>query len=257
MIEKPVLDLDKIRARLESARGPLYWQSLEELPATPEFQKFAEDEFADRTPDWNNPANRRYFLKLMGASLALAGVTACTKQPAEAIVPYVRQPEEFVPGVPLYYATAMQMGGVATGLLVTSHLGRPTKIEGNPDHPGSRGASDYFHLASILTMYDPDRSQAVTNNGRISSWVAAQAALGGARETAAIKNGDGLRILTETVTSPTLTAQIKALIKDLPGAKWHQYEPCGRHNAYLGSTLAFGRPVNTIYRFDQADVRRS
>ena len=252
--EKPTLDLEKIRARLESARGPLYWKSLEELAETPEFQKFAEDEFADRTPDWNNPANRRNFLKLMGASLALAGVTACTKQPAEAIVPYVRQPEEFIPGLPLYYATAMQMGGVATGLLVTSHLGRPTKIEGNPDHPGSRGSSDYFHLASILTMYDPDRQQAVSNNGRISSWVSAQAALGGAREAAAIKNGDGLRILTETVTSPTLTAQIKSLLKDLPGAKWHQYEACGRHNAYLGAVSAFGRPVNTIYRFDQADV---
>ena len=252
--DKPVLDLDKIRARLDSARGPLYWKSLEELAETEEFQAFVEDEFADRSPDWNNPANRRNFLKLMGASLALAGAAACTKQPPEAIVPYVRQPEEFIPGLPMYYATAMQMGGVGTGLLVTSYLGRPTKIEGNPDHPGSLGSSDYFHQASILTMYDPDRQQGVSNNGRISSWVAAQAALAGARETAAIKNGDGLRILTETVTSPTLTAQIKALIKDLPGAKWHQYEACGRHNAYLGSMLAFGRPVNTVYRFDQADV---
>ncbi len=114
----------------------------------------------------------------------LAGVTACTKQPEETIVPYVRQPEEFIPGVPLYYATAMQMGGVATGLLVTSHLGRPTKIEGNPDHPGSRGASDYFHQASILTMYDPDRAQAVTKNGHISSWVVVP---GGARGRA--RNG--------------------------------------------------------------------
>src|SRR5580704_15737907 len=254
MMDKPALNLDKIRATLDSARGPLYWKSLEELAGTAEFQAFAEDEFADRTPDWNNPANRRNFLKLMGASLALAGVTACTKQPPEAIVPYVRQPEEFVPGLPMYYATAMQMGGVATGLLATSYLGRPTKIEGNPDHPGSRGASDYFHLASVLTMYDPDRAQAVSNNGRISSWVAAQVALASAREAAAVKNGDGLRILTETVISPTLAAQMKALLKDLPGAKWHQYEPCGRHNAHLGSTLAFGRPVNTIYHFDQADV---
>src|SRR5579871_1808832 len=252
--EKPALDLEKIRARLESSRGPLYWKSLEELAETPEFQKFAEDEFADRTPDWNNPGNRRYFLKLMGASLALAGVTACTKQPAESIVPYVRQPEDFVPGLPLYYATAMQMGGVATGLLATSYLGRPTKMEGNPDHPWSRGAADYFHLASILTMYDPDRAQAVSNNGRISSWLAAQVALAGAREASAIKNGDGFRILTETVTSPTLTAQIKALLKEMPGAKWHQYEPCGRHNSYLGAMQAFGRPFNTIYHFDQADV---
>jgi molybdopterin-containing oxidoreductase family iron-sulfur binding subunit len=254
MKEKPALDLNKIRARLESARGPLYWRSLEELADTEEFRAYIEDEFADRTPDWNNAANRRNFLKLMGASLALAGVTACTKQPAEAIVPYVRQPEEFIPGLPLYYATAMQMGGVATGLLVTSHLGRPTKIEGNPDHPGSRGASDYFQQASILTLYDPDRAQVVTNNGRISSWVAAQAALAAARERAALKNGDGFRILTETITSPTLVAQIKAALKDLPGAKWHQYEPCGRHNAYRGAVAAFGRPVNAIYRFDQADV---
>ena len=254
MKDKPALDLDKIRARLESAQGPLYWKSLEELAETEEFQAFVEDEFPDRTPDWQNPANRRNFLKVMGASLALAGVAACTKQPKETIVPYVRQPEEFVPGVPLYYATAMQMGGVATGLLVTSHLGRPTKIEGNPDHPGSRGACDYFHQASVLTMYDPDRAQAVTNKGQISSWVAFQASLSAVHEKAALKNGDGLRILTETVTSPTFTAQMKALLKELPGARWHQYEPCGRHNAYRGAMLSFGRPVNTIYRFDQADV---
>jgi len=254
MKEKPALDLHKIRARLESAQGPRYWKSLEEVADSEEFQAYVQDEFADRSTDWNSPANRRNFLKLMSASLAFAGVTACTKQPREAIVPYVRQPEDFVPGVPLYYATAMQMGGVGTGLLATSHLGRPTKVDGNPDHPGSLGASDYFHQASILTMYDPDRGQVVTNNGRISSWIAFQAALNGAKEKAAIKNGDGFRILTETVTSPTLTAQIKGVLKDLPGAKWHQYEACGRHNAYRGAVAAFGKPVNTIYHLDQADV---
>jgi molybdopterin-containing oxidoreductase family iron-sulfur binding subunit len=201
-----------------------------------------------------NPANRRNFLKLMGASLAFAGITACTKQPKETIVPYVRQPEDFVPGLPLYYATAMQMGGVGTGLLVTSHLGRPTKIDGNPDHPGSLGASDYFHQASVLTMYDPDRGQGVTNKGQISSWISFQSALSVARERAILKNGDGLRILTETVTSPTLTAQIQKILKEMPSAKWHQYEPCGRNNVHRGAVLAFGRPVNTIYRFDQADV---
>src|SRR5260370_34451133 len=124
----------------------------------------------------------------------------------------------------------MQMGGVGTGLVVTSHLGRPTKVEGNPDHPGSLGASDYFQQASILTMYDPDRSRAVTNNGRISSWVAFQAALGAAREKAGLKNGDGLRILSETVSSPTLTAQIKGMLKELAGPKCHQYEPCGHRH---------------------------
>ncbi len=192
-------------------------------------------------------------MKLAAASLAFAGITACTKQPKEVIVPYVRQPEEFIPGVPLYFATAMQMGGVGIGLLATSHLGRPTKIEGNPDHPGSLGASDYFHQASILTMYDPDRAQAVTRRGQIDSWVAFQGDVASRREAAMI-NGAGLRILTETVTSPTLTAGINAVLKELPGAKWHQYEVGGRHSAYKGAMLAFGRPVNTIYDFSQADV---
>src|SRR5665213_2084491 len=253
MTDKPALDLDKIRARLESAQGPLYWKSLEELAETKEFQAFLDDELADRTPNWLDPAHRRNFLKLAAASLAFAGITACTKQPKEVIVPYVRQPEEFIPGVPLYYATAMQMGGVGTGLLVTSYLGRPTKIEGNPDHPGSLGASDYFQQASILTMYDPDRAQTVTNKGEIDSWISFQNAVASRREAAAIY-GNGLRILTETVTSPTLTAGISAVLKDLPGAKWHQYEVGGRHSAYQGAMLAFGRPVNTIYDLSKADV---
>src|ERR1700733_9288610 len=198
MNDKPALDLNKIRARLESAQGPLYWKSLEELAETKEFQAFVDDELADRTPNWLDPANRRNFLKLAAASLAMAGVTACTKLPKELIVPYVRQPEEFIPGVPLYFATAMQMGGVGTGLLATSHLGRPTKIDGNPDHPGSLGASDYFQQASLLTMYDPDRARAVTNKAQISSWVGFQAALTAVREASATRKGDGFRILTET-----------------------------------------------------------
>ena len=152
--------------------------------------------------------------------------------------------------MPLYYATAMQMGGVGTGLLATSHLGRPTKIEGNPDHPGSLGASDYFHQASILTMYDPDRAQAVTKKGlhRHLGWRSRRDVRRGAKRP--LNNGDGLRILTETVTSPTLTAGINAILKELPGAKWHQYEVGGRHSAYQGAMLAFGRPVNTIYDFE-------
>ncbi len=252
-IDKPALDLDKIRARLESAQGPLYWKSLEELAETKEFQAYLDDELVDRTPNWLDADHRRNFLKLAAASLAFAGITACTKQPKEVIVPYVRQPEEFIPGVPLYYATAMQMGGVGTGLLATSYLGRPTKIEGNPDHPGSLGASDYFHQASILTMYDPDRAQAVVHKGGIDSWVAFQGAVASRREAAAL-NGSGLRILTETVTSPTLTAGINAVLKEFPAAKWHQYEVAGRHGAHKGAMLAFGRPVNTIYDFSKADV---
>jgi len=231
-----------------------YWRSLEELADTAEFRAFVEDEFPNRTPDWNDAGSRRRFLTLMGASVALAGATACTVQPKELIVPYVRQPEELVPGNPLFYATAMCVGGIATGLLIESHLGRPTKVEGNPQHPASLGATDAAMQASVLTLYDPDRSQVVTRNGAINSWGNFLAAVTAARDEAGLKKGLGLRILTGTVTSPTLAAQINEFLTANPSAKWHQYEPCGRHSARAGAVGAFGRPVNTIYRFDLADV---
>ncbi len=231
-----------------------YWRSLEELAVTPEFRAFLEDEFPNRTPDWNDPASRRRFLTLMGASIALAGASACTVQPKEVIVPYVRQPEEIVPGNPLFYATAISVAGIATGLLVESHQGRPTKVEGNPQHPASLGATDAAMQASVLTLYDPDRSQTVTHNGAISDWGDFLNALAGARDIAGLKQGAGFRILTGTVTSPTLAAQIKEFLTAYPSAKWHQYDPCGRHSVRAGAMAAFGRPVNTIYRFDRADL---
>jgi MoCo/4Fe-4S cofactor protein with predicted Tat translocation signal len=235
--------------------APRYWRSFEELANTKEFQAFVEDEFPNRTPDWNDSASRRKFLTLMGASVALAGASACTVQPLESIVPYVQQPEEFVPGKPLFYATAMTgPGGIATGLLVESHLGRPTKIEGNPQHPASMGATDTFMQASVLTLYDPDRSQTVQRNGYINTWGGFITALTAARDIAGLKQSGGFRILTGTVTSPTLAAQLQEFLAAFPQAKWHQYEPCGRHSASAGSMAAFGRAVNTMYRFDRANV---
>ncbi len=231
-----------------------YWRSLEELAQTDEFRAFVDDEFPNRAIDWNDSASRRRFLTLMGASIALAGSTACTVQPKETIVPYVRQPEEFVPGVPLFYATAMSVAGIATGLLVESHLGRPTKIEGNPQHPASLGATDAFMQASVLTLYDPDRSQTVTLNGRINTWGNFLTALMNVKEVAGLRQGDGFRILTGTVSSPTLAAQLQEFLAAFPKAKWHQYEPCGRHAVRAGSIAAFGNVLNTIYRFDQARV---
>src|SRR5258708_5281616 len=144
------------------------------------------------------------------SSRGLAGLTACTKALPEHIVPYVREPEEFVPGKPLFYATAMEMGGYATGLLVESHLGRPTKIEGNPDHPGSMGAADYFNQASILTLYDPDRSQTTTFNKAIASWVNFQAAATSIRAAQSINGGRGLAILSATCSSPPMGSQLDA-----------------------------------------------
>src|SRR5438552_11504949 len=187
--------------------GPRYWRSFEELASTSEFRAFVADEFPNRQPDWNDPQSRRRFLRLMAASIALAGASACTKQPKEVIVPYVRQPEELIPGKPMFYATAMSAAGIATGVLAESHLGRPTKIEGNPEHPGSLGATDAAAQASILTLYDPDRSQTVMRNGYISGWGSFITALTAAREAGAPKKGAGIRILTGTVTSPTLASQ--------------------------------------------------
>ena len=172
-------DIEALRAKLEATRGREYWRSLEALSETPEFKEFLHREFPTNASEWLDPVGRRGFLKLMGASLALAGVTACTRQPDEEIVPYVRQPEEEVPGKPLFYATAMPMNGAGMGLLVESHEGRPTKVEGNPDHPSSRGATDLFAQASILGLYDPDRSRTITNLGEIRTFSGFAAAMQG------------------------------------------------------------------------------
>jgi MoCo/4Fe-4S cofactor protein with predicted Tat translocation signal len=246
--------LQQLRARLDGARGQQYWRSLEALSDTPEFKDFLHREFPQNASEWLDPVGRRGFLKLRSASLALAGVSACTRQPNEELVPYVRQPEELVPGKPLFYATAMPFAGSGVGLLVESHEGRPTKIEGNPDHPSSRGATDVYAQAAILGLYDPDRSTTITNLGEIRPFSAFFAALRAVLTTQQAKKGAGLRILTETVASPTLAAQLDEILMRLPEAKWVQWEPLGRHNAREGSRLAFGEYADTQYALDKADV---
>jgi MoCo/4Fe-4S cofactor protein with predicted Tat translocation signal len=232
-----------------------FWRSLEEKAGDPAFQERLYNEFPSQIEAITDPVARRTFLKLMGASLALAGVTACTKQPAEKIVPYVKQPEELIPGKPLFYATSMAFGGVATGLLVESHEGRPTKIEGNPLHPGSLGATDVFAQAAILGLYDPDRSQTLTNLGEIRPWSSFLGAMNAALTAQKPLKGAGLRILTESINSPTLAAQIRELLTRFPSAKWHQWDPASRENVRLGSAFAFsGEYVDAQYRFEQADV---
>ena len=235
-------------------RGPEYWRSLDELADTPEFREALHREFPEGASELLDPVSRRTFAKLMGASLALAGVTACTRQPAERIVPYVKQPEELVPGRPLYYATAMPMAGYAAPLLVESHEGRPTKIEGNPDHPVSRGATDLFSQASILGLYDPDRTRTLTYRGEIRPWSDFRSALRAAIDATRARGGEGIRLLTGSVTSPTLASQISRLQAELPAMVWHQWEPAGRDNAREGSRLAFGEYADAQYRFDQAEV---
>ncbi|MFZ0968001.1 MAG: TAT-variant-translocated molybdopterin oxidoreductase [Candidatus Acidiferrales bacterium] len=250
------LDIAAARAALARGDGKRFWRSLEELAGTPECEAFLHHEFPNdpaKEPRSNGVA-RRDILKLMAASAALSGLSACTKLPTEKIVPYVKPPEEIIPGKPLFYATSMPGTNGAMGLLVESHMGRPTKIEGNSEHPGSLGATDIFAQASVLGLYDPDRSQVVVHEGRISDWPGFSTAIANARAEWQTTKGAGLRILTDATTSPTFASQMKALLAQFPEAKWYAHEPCGPYSGREGAELAFGQYVNSVYRFDQADV---
>jgi MoCo/4Fe-4S cofactor protein with predicted Tat translocation signal len=248
------IDLAAVREKLQKTGATGVWRSLDEVSGTKEFKDYLHREFPSNASEWLDPVGRRNFLKLMSASMALAGVTACTVQPDELIVPYVRQPEEEIPGKPLYFATAMTHRGVASGLLVESHEGRPTKVEGNPDHPASKGATDLFAQGSVLTLYDPDRSQTLTQIGDIRPWTAVIGAIRGGLSAQAASKGAGLRILTETVASPSLAAQIQQVLAMHPSAKWIQWEPINRDNARAGARAAFGEYVEPLYDLTQADV---
>ena len=243
-----------VELQLTETKGPEYWRSLEELAGSAEFQDMLHREFPKGASEWVDSVSRRGFLRLMGASLAMAGMTGCTKLPLQEIVPYVRQPEEVIPGVAMYYATAFTLSGYANPLLVESHLGRPTKIEGNNLHPASLGGTDVFAQASILGMYDPDRSQAITHLGDVDSWAAFAKEIKGALAAQKTLGGAGIRILTQTISSPTLKDQMQAFLAMYPKAKWHVYEPANRDNALEGAKLAFGEAVETRYDFSKADV---
>ena len=248
------LDLKTAEAQIAGTQGPEFWRSLEELAGSAEFKDMMHREFPKGASEWLDAVSRRGFLKLMGASMALAGMTACTKQPLEPIVPYVKQPEDVIPGRPMFYATAFTLGGYASPLLVESHLFRPTKIEGNDQHPASLGGTDIFAQASILGMYDPDRSQTVTYLGDVRTIQDFRNAIRGPLNVQKALQGAGIRILTRSFSSPTLADQMQAFLKLYPEAKWHVYEPINRDNVYEGAKLAFGQPVETRYDFTKADV---
>src|SRR5438876_6421699 len=195
------LDLTAADAKAKSGSGKQYWRSIEELAGDPHFEDLLHREFPRAASEWDESVDRRDFLKLMGASMALAGMAGCGRTPEQHIVPYVKQPDGLILGKPQQYATVMPFGADAIGLLVESHEGRPTKIEGNPDHPSSLGATNAFAQASVLNLYDPDRAQTPTKFGEIHTWAefldTAQviaAELKGA-------NGEGFRILTGIINS--------------------------------------------------------
>ncbi|MEO7795258.1 MAG: molybdopterin oxidoreductase, partial [Thermoanaerobaculia bacterium] len=187
-------------------------------------------------------------------SLSLAGLTACTRQPIEKIVPYVRQAEEFLPGKPVLFATSMALSGIATGLLIESHNGRPTKVEGNPDHPASLGATDAVTQASVLGLYDPDRSQAIVRLGKAATWAALNEQVGASLNAQAAFGGAGLRLLTGPVTSPTEARLITSLLETYPQARWHRWDALASEGAANGLNAAFGAPVGMRFDLAQADV---
>ena len=248
------LDLAAVQEKLNQAKGKRYWRSLEELAETEEFKELLHREFPRHASEWTDGVSRRNFLQLMGASLALAGLSACTKQPVEHIVPYVRQPEEIIPGKPLYFATSMPLGGITRPVLVKSDMGRPIKVDGNPDHPAGSMGSDVFTQGSVLDLYDPDRSQTIVELGEVRTWGGFLAALQVPLNAQKASKGAGLRFLTGDFTSPTLASQMKTVLKAFPQAKWHVWEPVNRDNARAGAQMAFGQPLRPQYKLESADV---
>ena len=247
-------NLGELRSRLAESRPPEQWRSLSELAGTPEFEEKVHREFPRQAAEWPEGVSRRGFMELAGASLALAGLSACTRQPQEKIVPYVKQPEDIIPGKPLFYATSLELGGYGMGVLTESHMGRPTKVEGNPDHPGSLGATDLFAQAAILGLYDPDRSQVVKKLGRTATYSLFVDELKARLPALTALSGEGLAFLTGAVSSPTLAGQFAALRRKFPKARWCQWEPAGRHHAHTAALAAFGAPVATRYDLSVADV---
>lgn len=248
------VDIARLRAKLANQQGAAYWRSLDELADTVEFQEFLRKEFPRQAAPLEASLDRRDFLKFLGASLALSGLSACARppSPSEKIVPFVRAPEAFIPGRAEMYATALLDGGYAEGVLAESHHGRPTRVEGNPDHPASLGAAHAVSSAMVLSLYDPDRSQQILEGSTPRSWNQFSDAL--QARLARLTNGSGLRILTETVTSPTLAATIRSLLATHPGARWHQWDPLHADGAVAGARLLFGEDTQAVYDFSQADV---
>jgi MoCo/4Fe-4S cofactor protein with predicted Tat translocation signal len=239
-----------------SPSGRAYWRSLDHLADTPQFRQFMHREFPAGASELLDSSDRRHFLKIMGASMALAGLglTGCRRWPKEQIVPFAGRPEGRDPGIPVHYATCMELGGVASGLLATSNDGRPTKIEGNDRHPVSQGAADSFAQASVLDLYDPDRSRSVRREGKRADWQAfvewAQGHFAEERD----RRGHGVAVLAEASSSPSLLALRRRFLEVYPNASWHEYEPLNNDHEVAGAELAFGTPHRLQLDLKQAKI---
>jgi molybdopterin-containing oxidoreductase family iron-sulfur binding subunit len=239
------MTLDQVRLKLQGVKGKKFWRSLDELADTDEFRAAVEKEFPSAAQEWVDPVSRRGFLKLMGASMALAGLAGCTKQPDEPIYPYVKAPEDLVLGKPMYFASAHPFVTGAVPLLVKSSEFRPIKVDGNPEHKYNRGGSDPYTQGTLLEMYDPDRSQHVMYRGDNRVWQ--EFAEEFRNKVASTKDGTGIYFLSAAINSPTLARQWSEVQKAYPKAKLVQYDP-----AIAGTFLANG--TNVQYDLSAADV---
>jgi MoCo/4Fe-4S cofactor protein with predicted Tat translocation signal len=242
---------------VEQKTEKMYWRSLDQLQETPEFRQFVEREFPEGASEMTSEVDRRKFLLLMAAGIGMAGLTAC-RRPIEKIIPAGgKLTEQIVPGVAQHYATIFNFGGQSQGLLVKSNDGRPTKIEGNPNHPASLGATSGFAQASILDMYDPDRSKYVRQgkeskeNKNWDDFIKAATPLMTELKAA---QGAGLRFLAESSSSPSQRELRDHIAKTFPQAKWITYDAVSHENALAGANLAFGQPAHAHYAFDKAEV---
>ena len=233
---------------------PAYWRSLAQIEQNPESRAFLEREFPEGASELPAGITRRDMMMLVGASLSLAGLAGCIRRPVEEIVPYVTAPEDAVPGIPRYYATTMPFRRSAYGLIVESHEGRPTKIEGNPAHPSTLGASSTRVQASVLSLYDPDRSQTVRLKGEAKSWTDFVTAWAELSKAHAADGGAGLAILSESFSSPTLARLAAELRTRYPKLQWATYDAVSDENRLAGLRQAMGRDVDVMLRFDRASV---
>ncbi len=236
--------------------GRRHWRSLDDLAQTPEFREMVAREFPGEIWEHIPAATRRQFLKVMGASLALAGLTSC-RWPKEEIVPFASRPEGRDPGIPQRFATAMELGGSAVGLLVTSYGGRPIKVEGNPNHPDSLGAASALAQASVLDVYDPDRSRSAvfTGGGRASRRSVGAFSEWAADHFAELRSsGRGLAVLAEPSPSPSRNALALEILAGFPSAEWYEWAPLDRRDEREGWAAAFGRPVRPLLHLDRVRV---
>ncbi len=246
------MEVHKARKTQATREEPDLWRSLDELAPSEVSMTAAGSEYP--RGDDVLQLDRRHFLHWMAASVALGGTAGCSPQPPQTIRPYVHAPPALTPAQALFFATSASVADCAMGLLVESNMGRPTKIEGNPLHPANLGATNIFAQASVLDLWDPDRSQTPLNGRQVATWESFLAALGDRMRHFAATQGEGLRVLTGAVDSPTLADQLGALLARFPAALWHMHQPIDRDNYYEGSRLAFGEPLETRLYFDRCDV---